>query len=224
MGGSAAKAQGESDMMPDSEAILARLESLERENRRWRRIAIAALALVAGVVVLGAARPAPSTITAHQILLTDNAGNLRGKLTAIDGKFPSLTLYDGRGQAMLSLKGGGPQPGLAVSDASGKTSVMLGGLSPNLSFYDDAGDTTVSLDGDALGPRLLLFDEAGKMRVHLGGPEPSLDLMDRSGYETDIGVSDAPNRVTGDIQRTSAASIVMFKREGEGRKVIWRAP
>ena len=211
-------------MVPDSEAIVARLEKLERENRRWRRIGIAALALVAGVVIVGAARPAPSTITAHQILLTDKAGNLRGRLTAIDGNFPSLTLYDGRGHAMLSVKGGGPQPGISIGDTAGKTRIMLGGVSPNLSFYDDAGDTTVSLDGDALGPRLLLFDEAGKMRVHLGGPEPSLDLMDRSGYETDIGVSAAPNRVTGDMQQTSAASIVMFKREGEARKVIWHAP
>ena len=211
-------------MTPDSETILARLETLERENRRWRRIGIAALALLAAVGVLGAARPQPSTITAHQLLLTDSAGDLRARLTAIDGKFPSLTLYDGRGQAMISLKGGGPQPGITLGDSSGKTRIMLGGISPNLSFYDDAGDTTVSLDGDALGPRLLLFDEAGKMRVHLGGPEPSLDLMDRSGYETDIGVSAAPNRVTGDYQQTSAASIVMFKRDGEARKVLWRAP
>ena len=48
--------------------------------------------------------------------------------------------------------------------------------------------------------------------------------MDQSGYETDIGVSTAPNLKTGDMQQTTAASIVMFSREDEERKFLWRAP
>ena len=179
---------------------------------------------VAALGILGAAGPVPRTLTAHELVLTDDAGNTRAKFSAIEGKVPSLMLYDAKGRPMLSLQGGGSQPGLAIHDVTGKTRVMLGGLSPNLAFYDDADDTTVSLDGDALGPRLLFFDAAGKMKVHLGGSGPSLDLMDRDGYETDIGVSSAPNRKTGDMQQTTAASIVMFSKEDEQRKFIWRAP
>jgi hypothetical protein len=211
-------------MDPNKDAILERLEKLERENRRLRRGGLAALLVVALAGILGAARPAAKTLRAQQLVLTDAAGNVRAKLSAENAKFASITLYDAKGRKMLSLNGGGPRPGIAMADVTGKTRVLLGGLSPNLSFYDDAGDTTVSLDGDALGPRLLLFDGAGKMRVHLGGPGPSFDLMDANGYETDIGVSTAPNPRTGDVQLTSAASILMFKREGEARKFIWRAP
>lgn len=212
--------------MVDAEknAILERIEKLERENRRLRRAGLAALVAVAALGILGATQAVPRTLTAHELVLTDDAGNMRAKFSAIDAKVPFLTLYDSKGRPMLSLQGGGSQPGLAIHDVTGKTRVMLGGLSPNLAFYDDADNTTVSLDGDALGPRLLFFDGAGKMRVHLGGPGPSLDLMDRNGYETDIGVANAPNRKTGDMQQTTAASIVMFNREGEQRKFIWRAP
>ncbi|MDE3135349.1 MAG: hypothetical protein KGL59_02140 [Acidobacteriota bacterium] len=212
--------------MADTEkkAILERIERLERDNRRLRRAGLAALVAVAALGILGVAQPIPKTLTAHELVLTDAAGNMRAKISAIDGAVPYLILYDVKGRPMLSLKGGGPQPGLAINDITGKTRVMLGGLSPNLAFYDDASDTTVSLDGDALGPRLLFFDAAGKMKVHLGGQGPSLDLMDRNGYETDIGVSTAPNRKTGDMQETTAASIVMFSKEDEQRKFIWRAP
>ena len=211
-------------MDQDKIAILARLEKLERENRRLRTAGIAALLVLGLVGILGAASPTPQTLTAHQIVLTDEAGNMRAKLSAIDSKFAYLSLYDANGRERLALKGGGPQPGLAISDVTGKPRVLLGGISPNLSFYDDAGNTTVSLDGDALGPRMLFFDTAGKMRVHLGGPGPSLDLMDRNGYETEVGVGSAPNPKTGDIQQTTAASIVMFSKEGEQRTYIWRAP
>lgn len=211
-------------MQASTDSIVARLEKLERENRRLRRAGIAMVLGLALLGILGATRPAPKTLRARELLLTDSAGNVRAKLSAQNPRYPSLTLYDAQGRARLILRGGGPQPGLSMADSAGKTRVMLGGLSPNISFYDDAGDTTVSMDGDALGPRLLFFDGAGKMRVYLGGSGPSLDLMDSSGYETDLGESIAPNRVTGDLQRTSAASIVMFKKEGEGQKIIWRAP
>jgi hypothetical protein len=215
-----------SDDMVDAQqkTILERIEKLERENRRLRRAGLAALVAVAALGILGASEPVPKTLTAHELVLTDAAGNARARISAIDGNVPYLMLYDAKGRPMLSLKGGGSQPGLAISDVSGKTRVMLGGLSPNLAFYDDASDTTVSLDGDALGPRLLFFDAAGKMRVHLGGQGPSLDLMDRNGYETDIGVSTAPNPKTGDMQQTTAASIVMLNKVEEQRKFIWRAP
>ncbi len=211
-------------METSTDAILERLEKLERENRRLRRMGLAAVVAVALIGILGAARPAPKTLRARELVLTDPAGNVRAKFSAQNPQFPSLTFFDAHGRARLTLRGGGPEPGLSMADSSGKTRVILGGLSPNVSFYDDAGNTTVSMDGDALGPRLMFFDGAGKMRVYLGGTGPSLDLMDSSGYETDIGSSIAPNPITGDMQQTSAASILMFKRTGETHKILWRAP
>lgn len=211
-------------MEASKDEILERLEKLERENRRLKRAGVAAVAVASLAVILGVASPAPRTLSAHQILLTDSSGRIRMKLSAVGRKFPFISLYGPGDRTMLSLDGGGPQPGLAIHDVSGKTRILLGGLSPDLSFYNGAGDTTVSLDGDALGPRLMLFDSAGKLRAELGGTGPALDLIDSSDYETDVGVGSAPNPLTGDMQETTAASIVMFKREGEERKYLWRAP
>lgn len=210
-------------MEASKKEILERLEKLERENRWLKRGGMAAVALASLVVILGMASPAPQTLTAHQILLTDSSGRVRMKLSAVGRKFPFLSFYGPGDRTMLSLEGGGPQPGLAIHDVSGKTRILLGGLSPDLSFYNGAGDTTVSLDG-SLGPRLMLFDSAGNLRVELGGQGPTLSLTDSSDYETDVGVSTAPNPLTGDMQETTAASIVMFKRNGEERKYLWRAP
>lgn len=208
----------------ESCTILQRVEKLERENRRLKRAGLLVLAVAAAIGILGVAAPVPQTLTARQLLLTDATGNTRVKLSAMEGNVPRLTFYDTQGRKLLTLQGGGSNPGLAINDTTGKARVMLGGLSPNLAFYDDAGNTTVSLDGDALGPRLIFFDGAGKMHVHLGGSGPSLDLMDSNGFETDIGVTTAPNLKTGDIQKTTAASIVMISKQGGARKFIWRAP
>jgi hypothetical protein len=210
-------------MEASKEEILERLEKLERENRWLKRSGVAAAALASLFVILGVASPVPQTLTAHQILLTDSSGRVRVKLSAVGRKFPFLALYGPGDRTMLSLDGGGTQPGLAIHDVSGKTRILLGGLSPDLSFYNAAGDTIVSLDG-SLGPRLMLFDSAGKLRAEFGGQGPTLSLIDSSDYETDVGVSSAPNPLTGDMQQTTAASIVMFKREGQERKYLWRAP
>jgi hypothetical protein len=210
--------------MPQStELILERLDRLERENRRLRRAGIAALALLALLGILGAARATPDTLTAHELMLTDAAGNVRARLSAANTPFPYLTLYDTAGRPMLALNGGGSVPGLAISDESGRTRVRLGGLSPGLTFYDETDNTTVYLDGGGLGPRLLFYDSAGRIKVHLGGSGPSLDLIDGDRNEADIGVTDAPNPATGELQSTTAASIVMIAN-GDRHKILWRAP
>lgn len=208
-----------------NQAILMRLEKLERENCRLRRWGAAALLVFAAFGILGISGPGQDAVTAHSFILTDAAGNMRGKWTVNEADAPSFVLYDAKGKTMISLVGGSSLPGLAIAARTGETRIRMGGLSPNLGFYDNNGNTIVSLDGDNLGPRLLFFDSAGKMKVHLGGPGPSLDLMNPNGNETDIGVTNALNPETKDVQRTSAASIVMFARHSnDNRKIIWRAP
>lgn len=210
-------------MEKPKDPILERLDKLERENRRMRRAGLAALAVVAALGMMAADGRAPDALTAHELVLTDAAGNVRARLSATNTPFPFLTLYDAGGKPMLTLNGGGSLPGVAIGDASGRTRARLGGLSPGLTFYDEADNTTLYLDGGGLGPRLLFYDSAGRIKVHLGGPGPSLDLIDGDRNETDVGVTDAPNRVTGEMQSTSAASIVMIAG-GDRQKILWRAP
>ena len=112
-------------MDADKQAILERIEKLERENRRLRRGGLAAVVALAAVGILGVAAPVPQTLMAHELELTDAAGNMRAKISAIDGKAPYLILYDAKGRTMLSLKGGGSQPGPLASPASSSFDTKL---------------------------------------------------------------------------------------------------
>jgi hypothetical protein len=52
---------------------------------------------------------------------------------------------------------------------------------------------------------------------------PQVELSDPQGFRMDLGSTGTINLKTGETQRTSAASIVMFGNDKE-HHVIWRAP
>jgi len=87
-------------MSVSSDDLARRVERLERENRRFRRLGALALAL-AGVVVLTAQGNGPepvlrgeTVVATKAFLLTDGAGHPRASIGMLQGQ-PSLTLYGG---------------------------------------------------------------------------------------------------------------------------------
>jgi len=54
--------------------IVVRLEQLERENRRLKRVGIAALLAIASIMLLAAAPPVPQKLTAHEFEVLDSSG------------------------------------------------------------------------------------------------------------------------------------------------------
>jgi hypothetical protein len=52
---------------------------------------------------------------------------------------------------------------------------------------------------------------------------PQVELSDPQGFTMDLGSTGTINAKTGETQRTSAASIVMFGND-KRHHVIWRAP
>lgn len=106
------------------ENVTARLEKLERENRRLKQVGAVALVLVASVLLMGQAKQS-RTIEAERIRLLDSHG--RARLTigtpgssgvAIDMKpdEPAIWLSDERGtdRAIITTDG------LRLADAKGK--------------------------------------------------------------------------------------------------------
>lgn len=185
------------------EAILGRLEKLERQNR-WLRAAVTAAGLaVAALALMAVARPAPQVITAQKFRLVDRSGHVRARLNMAKG-MPTLILYTSAGypQALLS---GGPQPFLTLNGPP-RAAGMAAGL---------------SITGS--GPQLVLAGGSAMADLTVTGPGPALTLQDAAGFATNIGVTKLVNRATGEARQTSAASIEMFDNSKK-RRVIWQAP
>jgi hypothetical protein len=143
-----------------------RLDRLERENRRLKRVGSAVLIGLAILALMGQATPArvQKLVEAERFVLRDTNGKLRATLSMEDGS-PSLSLHDEvlRFRAVLGVAGG----------------------SPALELLDQAQTiraTLIALDG---APVLTLNDQAGKHRAMLSvadsGGSPALEFFDQAG-------------------------------------------
>ncbi|MGH9357712.1 MAG: hypothetical protein ACRD1O_00885 [Terriglobia bacterium] len=202
--------------------LVKRLEKLERDNRRLKRSALAAL-MLAAVLLAGyaascsrnqrasGARNAPEKITAHEIDLTDSSGKVRVKMYADEKGATGIVLSDAKGKkrAAVAVDSSGGTAGIALTDAQGEPREMMG--------VDSSGAPGIWLD-DAQGiPR-------ASMAVSSSG-NPTIELTDAQGFGMTLGRTSTATPTTGQTQRTSAASIVMFgKSKSKDHPVIWRAP
>lgn len=107
-----------------SDAILARLEQLERGERR-NQILIAILAAL--VMVLGVVLPLTrSTVTARAFVL-ESGGRARATLSLSDEGAPGLILNDGQGKLRAALQVS-PEgvPALLFGDPEGNVRAVMG--------------------------------------------------------------------------------------------------
>jgi hypothetical protein len=202
------------DYTPSLSELEARLEKLERQNRRLKSLGLVFLLIVLSGLLLAQtsrkpAHAAPAsaasvtydTLVVHRLELRDEAGKLRGLLVVKNG-VPSLRLYDaaGKPRAWLTVDGEG---------------------APGLWFYDAAGMSRAVLGVTSVVPYFALLDDAGKGGVFIN--QDSLSVTDAQGFESVVGVTGLETPATGETHTTSAASIVMFGNDKKHR-VIWQAP
>ena len=150
---------------PTIEALVRRMEAVERENRRWQWTVTAALAVTAAVVVLGEVIPAKigKALVAERFVLRDAQGRYRAELGLIDGA-SVLVLNDSDGMpgVALSVLPDGPRR-VSLSDKEGRIRSVL----------------TARVDGDS---GLQLFDQNLVHRASLDVMEdgrPILRLADK---------------------------------------------
>jgi len=93
--------------------IAARVEAVERENRRLKKIALSVLALAGAVLLMGQARP-NRTIEAERFILKDASGKIRARLD-MSADRPTLALLNEGGYPMISLAAG-DSPGLEICE------------------------------------------------------------------------------------------------------------
>jgi hypothetical protein len=88
---------------PELAAVVARLEKVERQNRRLRGAGIAVLMLAVAGLLMGQALPKARIVEAEGFVLKDGAGKVRAELV-VDKDGPGLELYGKNGKTIW------PQP------------------------------------------------------------------------------------------------------------------
>ena len=177
--------------------INARLEKLERENRRLKKAGTVAIVFASVLFISGQAKT-NKIIEANEFRLLDASGKERATLHVFRG-----------------------QPELFIRSSNGESDVLLGTdtSGPFLTMGPVTGKATVTLKPDNLS----LEGPVGKLRIGLnheaGGP--NLTIEDNEGYSTVLGRSDLLLTKTGKGEQTPAASLVLFDKD---KKVLWAAP
>jgi hypothetical protein len=226
--------------MDELKVVIARLEKVEKENRRMKRAGALGLLAAGCVLVMGQARPAARAVEAQSFILQDAGGVKRAELVLEAGApgsqaSPVLRFLDAKGGDTLSLSSTRLElagksdlgPDILLDDAKGTARVDLG-LEHNAPFVilnDDKGvvreDMGFSEHGD---PIFAMNDDKAAPRVGLevAGGHPSVRVMDGAGFPSAVlGSMSLVTTSTGAQRLTSAASLVLFSAEGN---LLWSAP
>ena len=213
----------------EKDRILARIEKLERKNRRLKQGALICLAAVVSIAVAGglmgqtqhkstkttkpkaatapaapAAPVVPEKLEAESFVLKDTAGRERAEL-AMAGTGPTLRLLDQSGTAMVTI---------SLSDGTPSGPLVL------LSSPDHHGGLSMSVQQGA-GPQLALTgNENAQVHVGVTKEGTALELFDEDGFSTSLGSGMKVSK-SGKTQQTNAASITLFNKD---HKVIWSEP
>ncbi len=225
-----------------------RLERLERDNRRMKKLGVAALVLAAALGVMAATRPVPQgthakpdllagatrihrKLVAHEFDVVDNSGNVRIRLYATPFN-ASVEVLDAQGNsaaAMTVYRGfSSIAAGKDGDDVALLSSVAQVGASVGVGYVPDWHAAVVGKSGKAL---------LDAMKSYLTGQESSpsvnmsvspsrganITLQDARGFSMDLGSTGTMTPATGATQQTSAASIIMFGNDKK-HHAIWKAP
>jgi len=191
------------------EDLQERVVRLERQNRRFKQLGVAALIVPALLLLLGEA-PSKKTVEANEFVLRDDSGNIRARLFMT--KETTTTAKELLGIDSSTPITIPPEATLAMYDNTGKIRVMLNGS--DIAFEDAKGHL-----GGELGNGTLTL--AGENNSFAMLSPYNLNLQDQDGFLATLGVTNIVTPRTGQTQRTSAASLVLFDKN---KNVIWKAP
>jgi hypothetical protein len=221
--------------MPEHE-LYKRLEKLERDNRRLKRGSLALLVVLTAMTTIYATRPIPDVVEAHKFLLVDKSGKPRawlnvtpdeifGKLTGADHAEMVMVAPDGKQAVCLHGEKVYPVTGTVLGQS---IPTYIGpGLDINPSGGGIEGSLIITYSGFLISNReknsALSFTNISAGNLRLDAAEPLLTLSDNRGFEMDLGGTETVIAKTGQTQKTSADSIIMFSNDKE-HHVIWQAP
>jgi hypothetical protein len=194
-----------------------RLQNLERENRRLKRIVAGFGILVTGVVVVAANNsPSPQdTVTAKYLRIVDNAGRERlSLLTDPRTSGPMLLMFDEQKHATVTITGLELSTGVAFQHGGNQAYLGMLEGQPNMMLAGPGGQQIVRAALEERGPR-----------VQIGAKEiPVIQLAAYEGVPT-IGMSDTNSiqRVLLSVAGGTGLIAVMGKNAQRGANVTLTA-
>jgi hypothetical protein len=191
---------------PSLEDLQDRLIKLEKQNRRFKQLGVAAVIVPALLLVMGQA-PSKKTVEANEFALKDNGGHVLTRLSikALPGvaggtiQAPVMDFLDEDGNHTLSILGG------------------IGGLGGSLFIYSQ-GKPTLVMDSAELRLGGITSTSGKETTLIESG---SLSLQDDEGFRTAVGTTDLITPRAGETHKSSAASLTLFDKD---KNVIWKAP
>ena len=133
-------------MSQDHLDLARRIDALERENRRIKRLgAIAAGALAAVGLCSMAAPRLCKTVWAERFVLNDTGGKTRLTLDAYAQGDPTIVAQDAQGKTFAKLVLAHENPRLELFDAAGKRTGTLGIEKPKPAAKEAAQGDSVAL-------------------------------------------------------------------------------
>jgi hypothetical protein len=212
----------------------ARLERLERDNRRLKRVAAAGITLAAALGVIYAVacssgrnslvvKSSAERIAAREFDVVDGAGKVRIQMAVnclpASNCRPTIKMFDQEGMPVTSIGAGT----LTVSSEKEDASLVGGHLQFSVAAEGSAPRVTAELGSGTGGGGLLSLTGMGGSYVVANGNSPSIELKDPQGYMMDLGAVDLTTVISGQSSQTTADSIVMFASDKK-HHLIWRAP
>jgi hypothetical protein len=206
-------------------ALLERLQKLERDNRRMKRVGAVVLVATAALILMGQAGK-NRTLDADSLVIRDASGNTRIELGTLEDHSPVLRMFGGASNKPLVL--------LSSNQERSELKFFNGGFnsgsdSPQpsiaLSSYQKGSGLTFTYPGCCLimlsnsdNPALLMGDSTAGTQIR----PASINTFDNDeNFSAVLGRTDLLNPKTGATTQTSAATLTLF---GKGKKVIWQAP
>jgi len=166
----------------NEQSLVARVNRLERENRRMKLVGILVLLGVAAVMVMGQAGSGKQRIvTAEKFVLQDEGGKERGLLFANPDGIAGLMLSDSKGNPrfMAAVKPDGDTSLNIFGDRKNRMALGANGIAFKIQDEDRAF-ITLQDNGD---PLLKYTDKYGKRRLFLmlNKGAPLMGIMDDYG-------------------------------------------
>jgi len=193
------------------DAIVQRLERLERQGRRWKATATLAIITLGLTFLIGAGKngetSVPNELQAHAFVLMARDGTPLARLGLLPHGAWGLGFYDQgkKSRIVLSVEGDGSSL-LSLFGKDGKGSLLLSA--------NGSGATS-----------LRLVDTHWKTRTALAtwpDGSPFLQLTDRDGKDRALlQYTEVIARATGEFIKRPGPSLLFFNKE---ETVVWQAP
>ncbi len=157
-----------SDPTPNLEAIVRRMERLERQNHRLKRIGLCLLVITGATFWMGQAR-APRIQEATKFVLKDVKGRNRAEL-GMHPEGAALVFLDSAGNSALSVGIHEEGPGMILLDSRERRIAALSSTAtgPILTLYDANGMKRLNLSVTGQGPALGLLGTGGEAKGAFG--------------------------------------------------------